>query len=174
MEEGSRSARRPDWLDRAGAAALLAAALAAGWTAVRLGAAAGDGGGDVLAAMRARTAERLERERGQIRPVLEADGRGAAEEALRLAEEAAGGLPENSQLRLFLGEAYRRLGRDAAALAEYRRAFELVRDYSDRCSSSYAGGALRPWLERIRRGLAEPGARGDLHYLLRALAGGCS
>lgn len=173
MRDGGRTAQRSDWLDRAVAAAFVIVALAAVIAAVRLGSAAGTGGDDLLAELRVRTERRVTAERNQIRPALEAAVRGERELARREAEAALGGLAGNSQLHLLLAEVYRDGGAAAPALREYRRAFELLRDYTDRRSPLFIGSGLAPWLREVRPGLKGV-ALGDLHYLQRALAGGCS
>jgi hypothetical protein len=76
-------------------------------------------------------------------------------------------------LRLAIAAAHRERGETAAALHEYRRAFELVRDYADRRSPHSLAADLAPWLRQVRPRLTGP-ALGDLHYLERALAGGCA
>jgi len=173
MRDGGTVAQRSDWLERATAAALLVVALAAVIAAVRLGSAAGTAGEDLLAEMRARTERRVTAERDQIRTVLEVAGRGERELARREAEAALGGLEGNSQLHLLLAGAYRDGGVNAPALREYRRAVELLRDYTDRRSPQFIGAGLAPWLREVRP-LLSGAALGDLHYLVRALAGGCS
>lgn len=173
MRDGDTAARRPDWLDRTAAAALVCVALAAVIAAVRVGRAAGSGEEDLLAAVRARAERRVAAERDQIRPVLEAAARGGRGAALSGAEAALGGLPGNSQLHLLLAGAYRDAGAVAPALREYRRAVELLRDYADRRSPHSIVAVLDPWLREVRPGLSGA-ALGDLHYLQRALAGGCS
>jgi hypothetical protein len=173
MGEADTAEKRSDGLDRAVAAALFIAALAAVILAVRLGAAAGTGGDDLLVGLRTRTERRVAAERDQIRPALEAAVRGERELARREAEAALAGLAGNSQLHLLLAGVYRDAGASAPALREYRRAVELLRDYTDRRSPQFIGAGLAPWLREVRPGL-EGAARGDLHYLERALAGGCS
>jgi len=173
MREGGTAARRPDWLERAVAAAIVIVALAAVIAAVRLGAAAGTGGDNLLVELRARTERRVTAERDQIRPVLAAAARGEREAARREAEAALAALAGNSQLHLLLAGVYRDGGATAPALREYRRAIELLRDYTDRRSPQFIGAGLAPWLHEVRPGL-EGAALGDLHYLERALAGGCS
>jgi tetratricopeptide (TPR) repeat protein len=172
MRGGGTAVRRTDWLERAAAAALVAAALAAVIAAVRLGSAAG-AGEDLLAAVRARTEVRVAGERVQIRPALEAAGRGDRGTALREARAALSGLEGNSQLHLLLAGLYREQGETAPALREYRRAAELLRDYTDRHSPQYVGPGLGLWLREVQPG-ASAEALSDLHYLERALAGGCS
>jgi tetratricopeptide (TPR) repeat protein len=173
MRDRGTAAQGSDWLERAVAAALVLFALAAALAAVRLGSAAGCGGDDLLADLRARTERRVTAERDQIRPALEAAARGERERARREAEAALGGLPGNSQLHLLLAGVYREGGQTAPALREYRRAFELLRDYADRHSPRFVGAGLAPWLREVRPATSGA-ARGDLHYLERALAGGCS
>jgi len=173
MREGGTAARRSDWLDRAVAAALVVIALAAVIAAVRLGAAAGMGASDLSRELRARTERRVAAECDQIRPALEAALRGERALARREAEAALGGLEGNSQLHLLLAGLYRDGGAPAPALREYRRAVDLLRDYADRRSPQFIGVGLAPWLREVRPGL-EGAALGDLHYLERALAGGCS
>jgi tetratricopeptide (TPR) repeat protein len=173
MRGGGAAARRPDWLERAVAAALVALSLAALLAAVRLGAASGSGDADLLAELRERTERRVAAEREQIRPALAAAARGEHEAARRAAEEALGALDNNSQLHLLLAGAYRSGGSAAPALREYRRAVELLRDYTDRRSPQFIGAALTPWLREVRPAVTGP-ALGDLHFLERALAGGCS
>jgi len=173
MREGSTSARRSDWLERSVAAATVAFALAAVIVAVRIGSAAGTGGEDLLAEMRARTERRVTAERDQIRPAIEAAARGERDVARREAEAALEGLAGNSQLHLVLAGVYRANGATAPALREYRRAVELLRDYTDQRSPQFIGAALTPWLRDVRPG-ASGAALADLHYLERALAGGCS
>ncbi len=173
MHEAGTAARRSDWLERTAAAALVVVALAAVIAAVRLGSAAGRGGDDLLAEMRARVDSRVVAERSQIRPALEAAARGEFGVARQEAEAALGGLDGNSQLHLLLAGVYRDGGATRQALREYRRAVELLRDYTDRRSPQFIGGALTPYLHEVRAGL-EGAALGDLHYLERALAGGCS
>ena len=173
MRDGGTAAGHSDWLDRTVAAALVIVALAAVIAAVRLGSAAGTAGDDLLAEMRARTERRVSAECDQIRPALAAAVRGEREAARREAEAAVGGLADNSQLHLLLAGVYRDAGATAPALREYRRAVELLRDYTDRRSPRFIGAGLAPWLRDVRPGLEGP-ALGDLHYLERALAGGCS
>ena len=173
MGGGGRAARRLDWLERAVAAVLVIVALAAVIAAVRLGAAAGVGGEDLLAELRARTERRVAAERDQIRPALAAAVQGEREEARRDAEAALKGLAGNSQLHLLLAGVYRDDGAIAPALREYRRAVELLRDYTDRRSPQFIGAGLTPWLREVRP-VITGAALGDLHYLQRALAGGCS
>jgi len=173
MAGGSGAGRGGDWLDRAAAAALVLVAAAALAAAVRIGAAAGADGGELLARVRARTEQRLAEERGQIRAVLEAEAGGDRDGARRAAEAALGGLDGNSQLHLYLGSSYRAAGSSAPALREYRRAVELLRDYADRRSPQYIGASLGPWLRGLR-GAVSGSARADLYYLERALAGGCA
>jgi hypothetical protein len=165
--------RHSDWLGRTVSAALVVLALAAVITAVRLGAAAGAAGDDLLAELRARTERRVATEREQIRPALEAAGRGEREAARREAEAALGRLEGNSQLHLLLAGVYRDGGAPAPALREYRRAVELLRDYTDRRSAQFIGVTLAPWLREVRPAI-QGAALGDLHFLERALAGGCS
>jgi len=173
MRDGDTAARRVDWFDRAIAAALVIAALAAVSAAVRLGSAAGRCGDDLLAEMRARTERRVSVERDQIRPALGAAARGEREVVLREAEAALGGLGGNSQLHLLLAGVYRAGGTNAPALREYRRAVELLRDYTDQRSPQFIGAGLAPWLREVRPRV-DGAALADLHYLERALAGGCS
>ena len=173
MREVDTAGIRLGWLERAVAAALVIVALAAVIAAVRLGSAAGTGGEDLLAELRAGAERRVAAERDQIRPALEAAVQGERELAQREAEAALGRLGGNSQLHLLLAGVYRDGGATAPALREYRRAVELLRDYTDRRSPQFIGAGLAPWLREVRPGL-EGAARGDLHYLERALAGGCS
>lgn len=173
MRGGGRAAQRAGWLERVVAAALVFVVLAAVIASVRLGAAVGASGDDLLSELRARTERRVSAEREQIRPALEAAVRGEGELARREAEAALGGLAGNSQLHLLLAGVYRDGGAAAPALREYRRAVELLRDYTDRRSPQYIGAGLAPWLRGVRPGL-EGAALGDLRYLQRALAGGCS
>jgi hypothetical protein len=173
MREVDTAKIRLGWLERSVAAALVIVALAAVIAAVRLGTAAGTGGEDLLAELRAHAERRVNAERDQIRPALEAAVQGERELARREAEAALGGLAGNSQLHLLLAGVYRDAGASAPALREYRRAVELLRDYTDRRSPQFIGAGLAPWLREVRPGL-EGAARGDLHYLERALAGGCS
>jgi hypothetical protein len=168
MRGGDTAGKGWDRLDRATAAALLLAVAAALTAAVRLGVAAGAEGGELLARLRERTDRRVAAEREQLRPLLA----GAGSEAERAAAALAR-FPDNSQLHLALAAARRERGEVAAALREYRRAVELVRDYADRRSPLAIGPVLSPWLRRVRPGLSGP-ALGDLHYLERALAGGCA
>jgi hypothetical protein len=173
MGDGGTAAKRSDWLDRTVAAALAGVALTAVIAAVRLGSAADAGGEDLLAAVRARTERRVVAEREQIRPALEASARGERDTARREAEVALGGREGNSQLHLLLAGIYRESGAAAPALREYRRAVELLRDYADRRSPQFIGADLGAWLREVRPGVSGA-ALGDLHYLQRALAGGCS
>jgi len=173
MRDGSTAAEGWDWFERAFAAALVLFALAAAIAAVRLGSAAGSDGDNLLADLRARTERRVTAERDQIRPALEAAARGERDLARREGEAALGGLPGNSQLHLLLAGIYREGGETAPALREYRHAFERLRDYADRRSPRFVGASLAPWLREVRPALAGA-ALGDLHYLERALAGGCS
>ena len=154
-------------LDRTAALLLLLAVSAALTTAVQLGAAAGGDGQELLARLRERTERRVAAEREQLRAVLP-DGAGAAEVTAALAR-----CPENSQLRLAAAAARRERGEIPAALHEYRRAFELVRDYADRRSPHSIAATLAPWLRQVRPLLTGPALR-DLYYLERALAGGCA
>jgi hypothetical protein len=173
MRDGGRAAQRSDRLELVAAAALVVVVLAAVIAAVRLGAAAGTGGDDLLAGLRAGTERRVAAEREQIRPALEAAVRGELELARREAEAALGGLAGNSQLHLLLAGIYRDSGATAPALREYRRAVELLRDYTDRRSPQFIGAGLAPWLGEVRPVL-DGAALVDLRYLQRALAGGCS
>jgi hypothetical protein len=165
--------QRSDWLGRSVAAALVAVVAGALVAAVRLAAAAGSGGDDLVAELRARTERRVASERDQIRPAIEAGARGGAAAARRAAEDSVRRLEGNSQLRLLLAGLYREGGEAAPALREYRRAVELVRDYADRRSPRFIGSDLTPWLREVRPSLSGAGLA-DLHYLERALAGGCS
>jgi len=173
MQDGSRAARRLDWLERAVAVALVVLALAALSAAVRLGSASGSGAADLLAEMRARTERRVAAERDQILPALEAVARGESEAARRIGEAALAGLQGNSQLHLLLAGVYRDGATVATALREYRRAVELLRDYTDRRSPLFIGTGLASWLRTVRPDVSGT-ALSDLHYLERALAGGCS
>lgn len=173
MRNGGTAARCSDWLERAVAAAVVIVALMAVISAVRLGAAAGTGGDDLLADLRARTERRVSAERDQIRPAFAAAVLGEREVARREAETALEGLAGNSQLHLLLAGVYRAGGAVEPALREYRRAAELLRDYTDRRSPQYIGAELTPWLREVRPVLTGA-ALGDLHFLQRALAGGCS
>ncbi len=173
MRDGGTAAPGLDRLERAVAAVLVLLALAAVFSAVRLGAAAGSGTDELLSDLRARTERRVAAECDQIRPALEAAARGEREVARREAEAALPGLEGNSQLHLLLAEVYREGGATAPALREYRRAFELLREYADRHSPRFVGAGLAPWLREVRPAL-EGAALGDLRYLERALAGGCS
>ncbi|HEY6000232.1 MAG TPA: hypothetical protein VI078_13165 [bacterium] len=170
MRSAGTAAGRRDWLDRATAVLLLLAVVAALAAAGRL-AAAGADGGELLAAMRERTDRRLVAEREQLRSALAGGAPGAG--ALAAAQAAAARLADNSQIHLYLAEAHRERGEAEAALREYRRAVELVRDYADRRSRHYVGAELGPWLRGIRAKVPWP-ALGDLYYLERALAGGCA
>lgn len=173
MRDRSTTAQRPGWFERVAAAAIVCVTLAAVVAAVRLGAAAGTGGDDLLAELRVRTEQRVTAERVQIQPALAAAARGGREAARREAEAALGGLEGNSQLHLLLAGLYRDGGATAPALREYRRAVELLRDYTDRRSPLFIGAGLAPWLRKVRPAV-EGTALGDLYYLQRALAGGCS
>ena len=173
MREGSGTARRGDWLERTVVLALAVAAVAALASAVRLGAAAGVDGDGLVGELRTRTERRVTEERSQIRTALEAATRGEREPARREAEAALGRREGNSQLHLLLAGIYRDGGQLAPALREYRRAVELVRDYTDRRSPQYVGATLAPWLREVRPAV-DGEALGDLRYLERALAGGCS
>ena len=165
-------AGRAGWLERLTVAALLAVAASAAILGGRLGA-AGAEGGDLLAELRARTERRVAEERAQIGPALEAAVRSGEPGARGEAEAALGRLGANSQLHLLLAGAYRGEGEAPPALREYRRAVELVRDYTDRRSPRYIGAGLAPWLREVRPQVSGA-ALSDLHYLERALAGGCS
>lgn len=165
--------RRAGWLERLTAAALLAVAVSAAILGGRLGAAAGAGGGDLLTELRARTDRRVAEERAQIGAALEEGVRRGEAGACGEAEAALGRLGANSQLHLLLAGAYRGKGEAPPALREYRRAVELVRDYTDRRSPRYIGAGLAPWLREVRPRVSGA-ALSDLHYLERALAGGCS
>ena len=173
MRGGGTAIKRSDRLARAVAAALVVVAAAAVVAAVRLGSAAGSLGDDLVAELRARTARRVAAEREQIRPALEAGARGDLAEARREAEAALARLENNSQLHLLLAGLYREGGAAAPALREYRRAVELVRDYADRRTPQFIGAGLAPWMREVRPSLSGAGLA-DLHYLVRALAGGCS
>lgn len=162
-----------DWLGRAAAAALLAAALGALVVAARLGAAAGADGADLLAELRLRSERRVAAEREQIRSVLDLAAGGDREGARREAEAALPRLDGNAQLHLFLAAAYRERAAVAPALHEYRRAVSLVRDLADRRSPLYIGATLAPWLRQVRPAV-DGVALGDLHFLERSLAGGCT
>jgi len=171
MRGGVAAVKRSDWLERVVAAALVAAAAAAALAAVRLASAAGSDGEDLLSELRSQTARRVAAEREQIRAALDADARGPA--ARREAEAVGRILSGNSQLHLLLAGLRRESGEAAAALREYRRAVELVRDYADRRSPQFIGAGLAPWMREVRPSLSGA-ALADLHYLERALAGGCS
>ena len=173
MRDGGTVARRSDWLERAVAAALVIVALAAVIAAVRLGSAAGTSGEDLLGEVRARTQRRVTAERDQIRPALEAAARGEREVARREAEAALEGFGDNSQLHLLLAGIYREQGATALALRENRRAVEILRDYADWRSPLFIGIGLTLWLREVRPTVSGAALR-DLHYLERALAGGCS
>jgi tetratricopeptide (TPR) repeat protein len=173
MGDGGAVALRSGWLDRIAAAALVVVSLAAVIAAVRLGRAAGTGADDLLAELRSRTERRVTAEREQIRPALEAASRSERDAARREAEAALGGHEGNSQLHLLLAGVYRDDGAAAPALREYRRAVELLRDYADRRSPQFIGATLTPWLREVRP-VVSGTALGDLRYLERALAGGCS
>ncbi len=173
MRDGRTMAQQSVWLERAVAGAIVVVAAAAVVAAVRLGSAAVAGGDGLLAGLRARTDRRVTAGRDQIRPALDAVVRGDLATARCEAEAALGRFEGNSQLHLLLAGLYRGGGEAAPALREYRRAVELVRDYADRRSPQFIGAGLAPWLREVRPSL--PGAaRGHLHYLERALAGGCS
>jgi hypothetical protein len=173
MRGGVAAVKRSDWLERLVAAALLVVAAAAALAAVRLASSAGRAGEDLLAELRARTARRVATEREQVRTAFEAGARGDASTARREAEAAIGRFESNSQLRLLLAGLYREGGEAAPALHEYRRAVELVRDYADRRSPQFIGAELATWMREVRPSLSGA-ALADLHYLERALAGGCS
>ena len=173
MRDARADAGRPGWLERLTVAALLAVAASAVILGVRLGADAGAGGGDLRAELRARTERRVAQERAQIGPELEAAIRRGEAGARGAAEAALGRLGGNSQLHLLLAGAYRGEGEAPPALREYRRAAELVRDYTDRRSPQFIGAGLAPWLREVRPRLSGA-ALSDLYYLERALAGGCS
>jgi tetratricopeptide (TPR) repeat protein len=173
MRGGVAGIKRSDWLERVVAAGLVVVVAAAALAAVRLASSTGRGAEDLLAELRARTGRRVAAERDQIRPALEARARGDASAARREAEEAIRGLESNSQLHLLLAGLYREGGEAAPALREYRRAVELVRDYADRRSPQFVGAGLATWMREVRPSLAGA-ALADLHYLERALAGGCS
>jgi tetratricopeptide (TPR) repeat protein len=149
---------------------LLLVAAVALINAVRLGESAGADGGELLARLRERTEQRIAGEREQVRSLVR-DSRSA--DAAGAAAAALARLPDNSQLRLNLAAGYRARGEVAAALREYRRAVELVRDYADRRSPHFIGGEIAPWLRRVRPQLSGA-ALADLYYLERALAGGCA
>lgn len=157
-----------DWgrLERATASALVLVAAAALMIAVRLGEAAGAESGELLARLRAQTERRIAGEREQLRPLLPGAG-------LTDAPAALARFPDNSQLRLRLAAAHRERGEVAAALREYRRAVELVRDYAERRSPHFIGAGFAPWLRQVRPQLSGTALQ-DLYYLERALAGGCA
>jgi len=173
MRDGGTAVRRADWLERSVAVALVVVAASALIAAIRLNAAAGAGGDDLLAGLGARIERRVSAERDQIRPALAAAARGERAVARHEAEAALGRLESNSQLHLFLAGVYREGGETGPALREYRRAVELVRDYTDTRSPHFIGAGLAIWLREVQPGLAAA-ALADLHYLKRALAGGCS
>jgi hypothetical protein len=173
MRDQGGGRRGADAFERATAAVLAVVALTALAAALRLGAAAASGGEDLLAEIRARTERRVVAEREQIRPAFDAAARGQLEAARREAEASLGALAGNSQLHLLLAGVYRDAGAAAPALREYRRAVELVRDYADRRSPQFIGAGLAPWLREVLP-LVSGTALSDLHYLERALAGGCS
>lgn len=161
------------WLERASAAALVVLAAAAVFAAVRLGADTGGQGEDLLAQLRAGTERRLALERDQIRPALAAVSRGEWQEARGEAAASLARFKDNSQLHLLLASLHRQDGAQAAALREYRRAVELVRDYADPRSPEFLGSSLAPWLSRLQPAVSGE-ALADLRFLQRALAGGCS
>lgn len=173
MGTARRAAPRTGWLERASSAALAVVAVAALLVAVRIGAAAGLRSQDLLAELRAAAERRVAAERVQILTALEAAERGDARRAREEAETVLARLDGNSQLHLLLAGLYRDDGALAPALREYRRAVELVRDYTDRNSPLFIGAWLGPWLQQRQPALS--GAPlADLRYLQRALAGGCS
>jgi hypothetical protein len=173
MPSGSAEVRRSDWLERAVAAALVGVGAAALLAAIRLGTAADAARDDLLAELRARTARRVAAEREQIRPSLATAARGELAAARREAEAALGRLGGNSQLHLLLADVHRQGGAAGPALREYRRAVELLRDYADRRAPQFIGAELAPWMRAVRPTLSGA-ALADMHYLERALAGGCS
>jgi hypothetical protein len=173
MGDAGGRGRRSGWLDRAAAAALAAAAVGALIGALRLGSACRAGGEDLLAELRAVTERRVATERAQIRPALDAASRGDWPAARLAAETELGRLDGNSQLHLLLADVYRAQDAPGPALREYRRAVELVRDYSDPRSPQFIGAALAPWMHKQRPTVSGE-ALGNLNYLARALAGGCS
>lgn len=172
-----------DLLDAAAGGALALLAAVALLLAVELGTAAGVGGGELLAELRARSEKRVAQERGQIRGLLDLVAQGRRNEALRAGELALANAGDNSQLHLLLAEGYRERGQDAGALRAYRRAVELGRDYADRRSPHYLGTGFRDWVRGVKPRLqreaaaAVPGAPEalrDLYFLERSLAGGCT
>lgn len=173
MREAGGVARRAGWFERAMGGAVLVAVVAALTSALRIGAACGAGEADLIGQLRARTEQRVAGERTQIRPALEAAARGEREAARREAEAVLAQLDGNSQLHLLLAAVYREEGQPGPALREYRRAVELVRDYTDRRSPQFIGAVLDPWLRELRPSVSGE-ALGNLNYLARALAGGCS
>ena len=146
-------------------------------------AAAGASGSEesFMARLRMEAARKIEKERTQIRFLLELEEEGKPEQALGEGVAAAERFDGNSQFHLLLARVYREQGDLPTSVAEYRRALERNRDYSDRRSDFYLGSTLRPFIREVRLAYADtgPGSSGnsavhrDLFYLERSLAGGC-
>jgi hypothetical protein len=118
-----------------------------------------------------------ERERIAHLLVLEEEGPTDAE-AWQSAVDGYDTYSGNSQFHLVVAGVHaREEGRLAEALAEYRRAIELNKEYSDSRSPYYRGEELEPLVARAKKEIlpagGEKAAVADLFYIERSLAGGC-
>jgi hypothetical protein len=146
-------------------------------------AAAGASGSEesFMARLRMESTKRVEKEQAQISFLLDMEDEGKTGDALSEGVAAAERFDRNSQFHLLLARGYREKGDLGTSVAEYRRALEINRDYSDRRSTFYLGSTLRPFIREVRLACAETGPGSadhsaihrDLFYLERSLAGGC-
>jgi len=132
-----------------------------------------------MAQLRKASEKRVEKEQAQIGFLLDLEGEGKTGQALDAGAQAARRLAGNSQFHLLMARGYREAGAFPSSVAEYRKALEANRDYSDRRSSFYVGPSLRPFIREVRIARASSAdfgdsvLRRDLFYLERSLAGGC-
>lgn len=170
--------KKLDSIDAVSGAAMVLAALFVTTFFWNVAAGARGREGSFMARLREESAKRITGERVQMASLLDLEKEGRMNRALEEGERTSGRLSGNSQFHLFMARGYRGRGDNAHAVAEYRKALEANRDYSDRRSFFYIGSSLRPFIRDMKLAFAtsSPGdvaVRRDLFYLERSLAGGC-
>lgn len=171
--------KKMDAVDVASAALMVLAAVFASTFFWNAAAGANSSEESFMAQLRKASEKRVKKEQVQIGFLLDLEGEGKTGQVLDAGVQASRRLTGNSQFHLLMARGYREAGAHSSSVAEYRKALEANRDYSDRRSSFYVGSSLRPFIREVRIARASSAdfgdsrLRRDLFYLERSLAGGC-
>ena len=112
------------------------------------------------------------------------NGGGNPSKAQALINEALARYPYEGEFHMLMGDVYMRMMEPVRAVSQYKKAVDLNPDFADKTSRSFEGGKIRVAIREAKPKILaaldkDPadarmkGARSDLYYLLRRLAGSC-